>query len=89
MRWRRTGKTRLRWLGTSGTAAEYDGISLSDAINLTVRKWFPSNSSPDRMVLMIVVEREGQRMSDEEADQYVRQELGVMHAARERPKASP
>jgi hypothetical protein len=83
--WRRVGKSTIRWLGHSGTDQEFDGLPIGDAISLSVRKWFPSNNSPDGFVLMIVVEREGGRMSEEEAEEYVRRELGIARAAREGP----
>lgn len=76
------GKVRVRWLGTSDTELEFDGIRVDDAICQAVRKWLPSNNLPDRIVIPVVIEREGLGMSDEEAENHLRETMAKMRAVR-------
>lgn len=76
------GRVAVRWLGMSDTEVDFDGIRVDDALCQAVRGWFPSNVSPDRMVLAIVIERDGKHMSDEEAEAYVRDETAKARAVR-------
>lgn len=80
---RDAGKVRVRWFGDDSTAMEFETLRLDDVLSQAVRSWFPSNHSPDRFVLPIVVERDGLTMTDEEADEYLRKELGVERGVRE------
>lgn len=80
--YREPGAVRVRWLGDSGTELEFDRIRLDDALCQASRRWFPSNEAPDRMVMMVVVERDGEQMTDEEAEAYIRDQLAVKRAVR-------
>lgn len=79
---RPSGLVTLRWFGMSDTIKQFDGIRLDDALCQGVRTWFPSNNSPDRFVLPVVIERDGKRMTDEEAEAYVRDEFAKSRATR-------
>jgi len=76
------GLVTVRWFGMSDTTKEFSGIRLDDALCQAVRTWFPSNEAPDRFVLPVVIERDGKRMTDEEAEAYVRKEFAVKRATR-------
>lgn len=79
---RESGRVTVRWLGMSDTEVDFDGLRVDDALCQAVRRWFPSNNSPDRMVLAIVIERDGEHMSDEQAEAYVRDDMAKARAVR-------
>ena len=79
---RPAGRVCIRWATESGTEIDFDEIRLDDALCQAVRKWFVSNHSPDRMAMIVVVERDGEVMSNAEAEDAVKREFEIKRAAR-------
>lgn len=79
---REPGRVCIRWLGMSDTEVDFDGIRLDDGLCQAIRGWFPSNNSPDRMVLAVVIERDGEVMSEQEAEDWLMDEMAKSRAVR-------
>ena len=76
------GRVCVRWATESDTEIDFDEIRVDDALCQAVRKWFPSNHSPDTMAMVVIVERDGATMGLEEAEKAIRDEFAIKRAGR-------
>lgn len=78
---REPGRVSIRWATESGTEIDFECERVDEAIAEAARRWFPSNNSPDRMAMVVIVEREGEHMSNDEAEAKIIDEFAVKRAA--------
>lgn len=77
------GRVCVRWATESGTEIDFECERVDEAIAEACRRWFRSNNSPDLMAMVVIVERDGKHMSDEEAEVKILDEFDLKRSARE------
>lgn len=79
---RKAGSVTLRWFGGVSGKRTFRRRRVASALAAAAETWFASNHCPDAFVMLVVIERDGATMSDEEADAYIRQPQSVKAAVR-------
>lgn len=78
---RPAGAVTLRWLDSgSDTRMHFKRRRIASAIGQAAERWFASNHCPDKIVVLLVIERDGETMSDAEAATYIRERLSIREA---------
>lgn len=78
---RPAGEVTLRWLDSgSDTKMRFKRRRIASAIAQAAERWFASNHCPDRIVVLLVIERDGKEMTDAEAAEYIRERLSIREA---------
>lgn len=79
---RPAGPVSVRWFGGTSGQITHGRTTLRRILSRAADRWFASNHSPDAFVMLVVIERDGHTMSDEEADAYIRDQLALKRAGR-------
>lgn len=80
---REPGRVSVRWATESGSEIDFECSRVDEALAEAAKRWFPSNNSPNRMAMVVIVERDGEHMSDEEAERKIKDEFSVKRATKD------